>query len=167
MQPKCPTPSCESQSFSSAGYFDRKYDGKKVPRYRCKVCGKRFSEATGTPEFGQKKPYLNQIIFQGLVSGLSMRRIALNNNTNRKTVARKLEYLAELYQEVQYDNYDVKKGEEDVKFGEIGCKKVKVAPDDEFQEVQIDDLITTEHTKLKPLSVTVHSQGSAAMDNGF
>ena len=96
-----------------------------------------------------------------------MRRIALNNNTNRKTVARKLEYLAEVYRDVQFDNYQVKNGEVDVKFGEIGCKKVKIPSDDEFQEVQIDDLITSEHTKLKPLSVTVLTKAPQRWIMGF
>lgn len=41
-------PNCQSQQVIKRG-FDRLKDGTQLQRYRCKACGKRFNERTGTP----------------------------------------------------------------------------------------------------------------------
>lgn len=63
-----------------------------------------------------------------------MRRIALIVNIHRTTVARKLAYLAMVAKEKQH-------------------KYLSLRP--KVKHVQYDDLLTIEHTKLKPLSVSV------------
>ena len=63
-----------------------------------------------------------------------MRRIALNLNVDRKTVARKLKFLGELTRHFNH------------------CHRLDYPM---VQEMQFDDLETIEHTKLKPLSVTM------------
>lgn len=39
---------CQSQTVVKCG-FDTLQDGTSLQRYRCKECGKRFNERTGTP----------------------------------------------------------------------------------------------------------------------
>lgn len=41
-------PNCQSQQVIKRG-FDTLKDGTQLQRYRCKACGKRFNERTGTP----------------------------------------------------------------------------------------------------------------------
>lgn len=65
-----------------------------------------------------------------------MRRCALLLNFNRKTVERKFEYLAKVSEQKQ----------------QRMLEKVKAEP---VTHLQFDDLITSEHTKLKPLSVSI------------
>ena len=93
-----------------------------------------FSQATNSPCFGQNKRHLNREIFKHLASGESQRRIAFLLHTHRKTVARKLAFLggrARLY------NFRLRRSRPLV------------------HSMQFDDLETIEHTKLKPLSVTL------------
>lgn len=71
-----------------------------------------------------------------LASGMSMRRCALVLGINRKTVERKFEYLAK-----------VAKLKQD--------KLLKELAADPVTHLQFDDMITSEHTKLKPLSISV------------
>ncbi|RAP32878.1 transposase [Candidatus Marinamargulisbacteria bacterium SCGC AG-439-L15] len=69
-----------------------------------------------------------------LASTVSMRRIAIILNINLKTVARKLEFLAEQSRQKlnsQHENYT------------------------DITAIQFDELQTIEHTKLKPLSVAM------------
>ena len=114
------------------GSFHRASDGKDIPRYRCRDCGKTTSDATGDACFGQKKRQMNPVIFKLLGGGFSLRRIALDQELNRKTVVRKFKFL-----------------------GGIALELIpllnEVRP--KAQEMQFDDLITSEHTKLKPVSV--------------
>ncbi len=71
-----------------------------------------------------------------LCSKYSQRRIAIDLNINKKTVARKLRYLAK---KSRNRNENFKKS--------VLKKKVL--------NMQFDDLITLEHTKMKPLSVSL------------
>ena len=71
-----------------------------------------------------------------LCSGVSQRRIALLLKITRKTVQRKLIFLAKIAQKNHLSFLSSLK-------------------DDELSEVQMDDLITSHHTKLKPLSLSV------------
>jgi hypothetical protein len=69
-----------------------------------------------------------------LVSGVSQRRVALILNINKTTVARKLKFLGLL---ARHKNYKFRQRLKNIK------------------EIQFDDLETIEHTKLKPLSLTL------------
>ena len=60
-----------------------------IPRFRCKVCGKRFSRQTFRIDYRDKKPYLNAEVAVRLTSGTGLRRIALALGVRRKTVERK------------------------------------------------------------------------------
>jgi transposase-like protein len=116
------------------GSFVRAIDQKRHQRYRCKRCGRTFSSATFSPSFRQKKRHLNGFIMMYLASGVSQRRLALNLRVNRKTIVRKLEFLASWAEH----------------FSKEDLKNFAPATD-----VLIDELETFEHTRLKPLSVLV------------
>ena len=126
-------PRCNSLKYHGAGGFLRKSDGKYVPRYRCKSCGKKYSRATFQPCYRQKKRQVNHLVYKLLCSGVSQRRCAKILNINRKTVERKFRFLAMRARDIQKNFLREK----------------------QFKKVHLDDLITIHHTKLKPLSISV------------
>ncbi|AUN99479.1 hypothetical protein C0V70_15460 [Bacteriovorax stolpii] len=140
MNPGCPNSGCiyfQKNTFCKKdGYYLRKDDSRQIQRYKCSACSKKFSRATGTLEFGQKKRRINKTIFKILSSGVSMRRSAIILGVHRTTIDRKLVYLAQKSRRMHADL-----------LLKIGTQKV--------ERLQFDDLITTEHTKLKPLSISV------------
>lgn len=128
------------------GHYRRKSDGVRVQRFQCRRCARGFSEATGKPCFAQKKRHINQLVFLQLVSGLSLRRSARLLTVNRKTVARKLKFLGPwaLYWLKEFNALE------------------KPSPVMEF-----DDLETFEHSKCKPLSVTLAVEHDTRRILGF
>jgi transposase-like protein len=118
------------------GSYKRANDSRRIQRYKCKNCVKYFSTETFSLANGQKKRRVNNPLFKLLASGVSMRRCAKLLNIHRKTVARKLVYLS------------LKAEQEQEKL----LTSLEGSP---ISHMQFDDLITTEHTKLKPLSVTL------------
>ncbi|MCB1073846.1 MAG: hypothetical protein KDK96_12225 [Chlamydiia bacterium] len=140
MKTGCPNKTCKNHKKTSSiirdGVFKRKDDSRIIQRYKCKICGKRFSGATFNLAKGQHKRRVNNKLFELYCSGVSMNRCAKLLRINPKTVARKLDFLAK---KCQRDNHKFRK------------KKTQ----DQVTHLQFDDLITIEHTKLKPLSVTL------------
>ncbi len=136
----CPNNSCpfhqKSTQVIKDGFYFRKDDSRKIPRFQCKVCLKKFSSSTSTLEWKQKKRRVNHPLYQLFSSGISQRRAAIILNLHNTTVARKLDYLAK---------------KADVNHQDLIQKLKK----DQVSHLQFDDLITSEHTKLKPLSVSV------------
>ncbi len=136
-----PCPNSECPSFGTKdfikkdGYFFRKSESRYIRRFRCTCCGKYFSHATGSLEYRQKKRRINPELRDLLCSGFSMRRAAAHLKIHRTTVDRRIGYLA-LKARIQHRNF-------------LEKRKGKVL------HVQFDDLITIEHTKLKPLSVSL------------
>lgn len=106
-----------------------------IQRYRCKYCGTRFSNATFSELYRQKKRRINTPLLQLLSSSISMRRSALLLGVHRKTVERKLPFLAKRAR----------------RLNDLSLQKLK----GRVFNIQIDDLITKENSKLKPLSVTL------------
>jgi hypothetical protein len=80
---------------------------------------------------------MNVRVFRLYCSGVSQRRIARLLSMNRKTVVRKIRYLAQLERERQEE------------FLELNYKT------NPLKTIQFDDLETSEHTKCKPVSVTL------------
>jgi transposase-like protein len=137
MKYNCPNNQCKkSEKIIKNGRFKRKSDSRYVQKYKCKNCGKQFSKATFTLEKYQKKRRINLKVLEFLSSGISMRRLAKQLRVDKKTIKRKLDYLAK------------KSKLQNEKF----LKKLESS---KVEHMQFDDLITTEHTKLKPLSVTI------------
>ena len=141
----CPNSKCVRASFSGPktrsivrnGSFFRKSDSKKVTRYYCKLCEKHFSSSTFRPDYFQKKRRINPTLKLLLCSGVSQRRAAKILHVNPKTVVRRFRYLGEQdrirHREWREETYGKKK----------------------LDYIQFDDLETAEHTKCKPLSVSL------------
>lgn len=146
MKPICPNPACPAGSVVLAGSYTRSSDRAIVRRFRCKCCGKNFSEATGTACFAQKKRLLNPSVLIGLASGMSQNRLAKTLRTTRVTIARKLAFLGE------------------------DCARANTALHRErpaAADVQFDELETFEHTKCKPLSVALAVERKTRRILGF
>ena len=117
------------------GSYYRQDDSRYIQRYKCKHCGRKFSSATFNLACHQKKRRINFRLNGLLASGISMRRSALLLHVHRITVKRKLIYLA-------------KKAKQ--------CHQIRLNNlANQIEHLQFDDLITIEHTKMKPLTVTL------------
>ena len=119
---------------TKAGRFIRTSDKKIIQRYRCSYCGHVFSDATFQECYRQKKRRINPRVLEFLCSGVSQRRSAKLLSVTRTTIARKLLFLADKFRTLnkrQFENSNL------------------------ISEMQFDDLETIEHTKCKPLSVTL------------
>lgn len=136
MKRTCPNPHCASPLFTICdGKYRRKEDSKYIQRFRCKSCGLRFSAASYFENYRQKKRRINPLLLRLLASGNSMRRSAILLGVNRRTVERRLPFLAKQCR----------------RLNQLELQKLK----GRIHNIQIDDLITKENSKLKPLSVSI------------
>ena len=146
MKRTCPNSDCHSINTVSVGSYLRKCDSHKVKRYYCKDCKHKFSDATGTLEFGQHKRRENPIIQRLLGAVVSMNEISRVVRVNPKTVARKLIYLS---QKCLLENE------------ELLSKHPKV------DSVQFDEMETIEHTKCKPVAIALAVETETRAVLGF
>ena len=147
--PYCSTHSPGSESSDKvvrAGFYRRTSDSKKVQRFRCEVCLKYFSTATFHPCYRQKKRGFNFKIARELSSGVSQRRIARSFHLSRSTVKRKFLFMA-------------RQAQEKLQTLNLQCMKANI--------IEFDDLETFEHTKCKPLSITLAVEHSSRRILGF
>ena len=128
------------------GSYFRKSDRALIQRFKCRVCLRTFSTASFESCVGQKKRHVNHALAGLLVSGVSQRRSAKFLKLNRKTVVRKFVFLA-----LMAKTYLAQKNLE--------------YPVSEI--IEFDDLETIEHTKLKPLSVTLAVESGTRRILGF
>jgi ribosomal protein L13E len=134
-----PCPKCEMERKPRSvirrhGVYYRTSDSKVVFRFRCMGCNKGFSQATYQSCYRQKKRHKNEDLRKHFSSHGSQRRAARSFNLTRVTVARKFYFLS-------------------LKAEFLLLKQNREKP--KASEIEFDDLETFEHTKCKPLSVTV------------
>jgi len=132
-------PNCESlgrsgSSFRRSGFYFRTSDRHRIQRYQCRLCFITVSPSTFSPWCGQRKRQINERVRALLSRGMSLNNVAAALKINRKTVSRKLEALG--FQAASELNR--------LNRGYPKC-----------QVVEFDDLETFEHTKCKPISVTM------------
>ncbi len=132
--PQCDSEARSGSTFRKYGFYYRTSDSKRQQRYQCRLCRLTCSPATFSPWCGQRKRNLNFKVLKNLCTGVSLRNTARNLTINRKTVARKLEALG-FYAESE--------------LGRINRLHAKSTV------IEFDDLETFEHTKCKPISVTL------------
>ena len=145
MKIHCPQAQCSSAPFAGLklrpivrnGSFYRQSDSRWIARFFCRNCQTYFSTATSRADRYQKKRRVNLIINHLYSSGVSQRRLARVLKLDRKTVVRKIRFLAE---------------QERIKQEAFLESHYKKNP---LSVIQFDDLETSEHTKCKPLSVTL------------
>lgn len=116
------------------GRFYRKSDGQWITRFWCVACAKSFSSATFNQNRWQKKRHLNERVRRLLCAGVSQREAARVLKINPKTVVRKFRLVS-------------KRAHAELKTWNARFPSCL--------EVEFDDLETFEHTKCKPLSVTL------------
>ena len=116
------------------GFYRRRCDSKLVQRFRCKSCGKTFSNQTFNHTYRQHKPEINSLIRTTLCSKMSLRRIAKGLKINRKTVVRKFKHLAHVARLNQ---------------------EHRLAKLEMINFIQMDEMETFEHSKCKPLSIAL------------
>lgn len=145
----CSKNNCSSETrtrLKSTGSYYRKSDRKLVKTYQCLGCGRYFSGASANRCYRQNKRHLNETIRVLFASGLSQRRLAKILRISRTTVARKLVFLGlESLRKLEESN--------------LNQEKATV--------VEFDDLETFEHTKCKPLSVTLAVESRTRRILGF
>jgi transposase-like protein len=129
-----------------AGFFRRKSDSRLIQRFRCRRCKKSFSNASSHPAFGQNKRQMNERLRRLLCSGVSLRRSAKLLCISRTTVKRKFAYLGVQSRAIlENTNRESEKAE----------------------IVEFDDQETFEHSKCKPLSITLAVDSKSRRILGF
>lgn len=132
----CPnTPIACPENIIRDGFFKRREDSKIIQRYRCRACGKRFSAATRSPLRYQKKRRINSLLAKYLASNNSLRRSAWLLGVSRRTIERRVPLFGYKYRRLNQRYLESRKGT--------------------ILEVQLDDLITKENSKLKPVSISM------------
>jgi transposase-like protein len=126
---------CGKVSVIKTGRYYRQSEARWIQRFRCKSCGKNFSAATDTLEFKQKKRRVNLPLLRLITAGVSLRRSAFLLKIDRKTVDRKLIYLA-LKAKLRHKDF-------------------LEGINSQVTSLEFDDLVTSEHTKMKPLTVSL------------
>ena len=122
-------PHCQSHQLIKKGHYFIKHSRSWIRRLKCSDCLKTFSSRTFSKTYNQKKPFLNSPVFQLLMSGNTQRRAARLLKCSRLTIERKLAWLN------QHKNLRCSLGTS--------------------LHLQIDELETIEHTKLKPLTIPI------------
>ena len=137
-------PSCRESAegggrrYVRAGFYRRRGEKNPVQRFKCLDCKLRFSTASNTLEYGQRRRDVNQALFDSLSSLVSLRRTAELARVDRKTVARRLPFFEKLSEIVheKFLDYLVKENRRST-------------------HIQFDDMETSEHTKLKPVAISL------------
>ena len=115
-------------------FFRKNHEIAASQRFFCFACRRGFSSGTGTLTYRQHRPKINRHVFQLLVSGTSQRRAARLVKTTQTTVALKLAVFAKFARR-HHANF-----------------LRKMPP---VSTVVFDDMETFEHSKCKPVSITV------------
>ncbi len=135
--------SANSGRVSKKGTFYRLCDRRYIQRFKCLVCRTQFSKATFDPDYRQHRREINEMLFLFLASGVTQRRSAILLKTDRKTISRKLKILGARAKEDHAEWLEERFSESPIR------------------HIQFDDLETVEHTKCKPLSVTLAVQNKS------
>jgi transposase-like protein len=146
MRRNCPYCPATDRNCPAHGHFVRACDGRRLRRFRCNNCQGTFSEATTQKCYRQKKRHLNAKIRKLYSSKTSQRRIAIYLNISRATVERKFRFLALEARLVH------------LRFLRSRAR---------CHSIQFDDLETFEHSKCKPISVTMAVESSTRKILGF
>jgi hypothetical protein len=93
--PFCPNPACRFHRgeatlwrYVRAGFFMRQLSPHAIQRYRCRACGRYFSDQTFRLTYWTKRPDLLRPIFHRLVSCSGARQIAREFKVSPETILR-------------------------------------------------------------------------------
>lgn len=120
------------------GYSRTAHNRQYNPNYKCKECEYVFTSKTHRTNKFHKKPEINAQVFKWVCSGVSLAQIARNLKIDKKTIERKIVWLANqakiAHQNRLYDSNSIS---------------------NHVAHIQLDELETFESSRLKPLSVTI------------
>lgn len=128
------------------GYFYRKSDKKYIPRYLCMSCKSTFSKASFDLCYRQKRRDVNNLLAHLLASGVSQRRASKILLVNKNTVARKFVFMGCVTGSL-LRNYNLRRPK--------------------AHTMEFDDMESYEHTKCKPLSITIAVEQGSRRILGF
>jgi transposase-like protein len=91
--PFCPWPACRGHRTDHFrghrhGWFVRKSDGRRVPRFRCRLCGRTLSQQTFAFSYYLKRPHLGPVTAAALQAGSANRQIARSTGCAPSTITR-------------------------------------------------------------------------------
>ena len=146
----CPRCDAPRSSLVRDGFYHRADDSKFIQRIKCKDCGQKFSNATFTDTYRQKRRRINETVRVCLSSNMCPRDIAEMVGVNIKTIASRLIWLA-------------------ARARKNNQRKLQAYIDEHgpIKRVQFDDLLTFEHTNCKPLTVPVAVIDDVRIPLGF
>lgn len=130
------------------GTFYRQCDRRYIQRFKCLICRTDFSKATFDENYRQRLRQVNRPLMVLYCSGVSQRRVARVLDLNQKTVQRKIKMLK---QRARFEHEEWLE------------ERFQNTPID---HIQFDDMETAEHSKCKPLSITlaVHAKTREILD---
>jgi len=134
----CPNCPAGTTSVVRNGHFFRSSDSRKIQCFKCKACARYFSSATFSECYRQKKRRINEPLRDLLCKRMALRDAARFFKVSRTTIARRLVFLGEQAR---------KKNQQFLEYYQHHNGAI--------DQLQFDDLITVEHTKCKPVTVTV------------
>jgi transposase-like protein len=128
-------PACQSDNhLIKKGFYTRRSDRKRIQRYFCLKCQRRFSDQTHRIDYRHRKRYINQQVFRLLCKGVSQRSCALIVGVQPPAIAIRIERFAAV-------------AEKNLKITNSKAKK--------SQTILIDEMESFEHTKCKPLTIPI------------
>ena len=80
--PFCPNPACDRHAgpqprfFVRHGFYQPACRTELVPRFRCRDCRRTFSSQTFRQDYRDRRPEVNERLFENLVSGIGYRQSA-------------------------------------------------------------------------------------------
>lgn len=101
--PRCPHASCPAHHaehlpdrnfYIRNGYYHPKCRAHRVPRFKCRACGRSFSRQTFRQDYRDHKPHLNAKLLELLAHGLGLRQSAMILKLSRRCCELKARKLA-------------------------------------------------------------------------
>lgn len=96
--PRCPYPDCPrgapgTFAWSRKGFYRRRCDGRRVQRFLCLRCRRRFSTQSFRLDRGLHLPRLHLSLYDDMISKVTMRQSARLRRHSRVTIAHRLRLL--------------------------------------------------------------------------
>jgi len=86
--PDCPAHRARGRGFRRWGAYSRDVDRRRVPRFRCRDCGRTCSQQTFSCTYYLKRPELLPEVAAGLQAGSAQRQLARSRRCAKTTVSR-------------------------------------------------------------------------------
>lgn len=112
LPPRCPNELCPTWTdgvpflWCHAGKYPRKADGRRVQRYLCRVCRRRFSSQSFRLDWRLRKPHVNASVLGCLVSKVTQRQAARILRLDRKTIHHRIRLFSAALREFHWAHLD-------------------------------------------------------------